>query len=33
VFDREVIRALSMWRFKPEGDKYEAEVEVNFRLE
>ncbi|MEO8566827.1 MAG: energy transducer TonB, partial [Betaproteobacteria bacterium] len=33
VFDREVIRALSMWRFKPEGEKYEAEVEVNFRLE
>lgn len=33
VFDREVVRALSMWRFKPEGEKYEAEVEVNFRLE
>jgi protein TonB len=33
VFDREVIRALSQWRFKAEGEKYEAEVEVNFVLE
>jgi protein TonB len=33
VFDREVIRALSLWKFKAEGDKYEAEVEVNFVLQ
>jgi protein TonB len=24
VFDREVIRALSQWKFKPEGDRYIA---------
>jgi protein TonB len=33
VFDAEVIRALSQWKFKPEGDKYIAEVEVNFVLQ
>jgi protein TonB len=33
VFDAEVIRALSQWRFKPEGDRYVAEVEVNFVLQ
>jgi protein TonB len=33
VFDAEVIRALSQWKFKPEGDRYIAEVEVNFVLQ
>ena len=32
VFDREVIRALSQWEFQPEGDRYIAEIEVNFTL-
>ena len=32
VFDREVIRALSQWKFQPEGDRYIAEIEVNFTL-
>ncbi len=32
VFDREVIRALSQWKFAPEGDRYVAEIEINFVL-
>ncbi len=32
VFDREVIRALSQWKFLPEGDRYIAEIEINFVL-
>jgi len=32
VFDREVIRALSLWKFKPEGDRYIAEIEITFVL-
>jgi periplasmic protein TonB len=31
-FDRAVIDALSTWKFKPEGEKYIAEVELNFSL-
>jgi protein TonB len=32
VFDREVIRALSQWKFQPEGDRYIAEIEITFIL-
>jgi len=32
VFDREVIRALSQLKFKPEGDRYIAEIEITFVL-
>lgn len=32
VFNREVIRTLMLWKFIPDGDKYVAEVEVNFTL-
>jgi periplasmic protein TonB len=32
VFDREVKRALMLWRFKGEGEKYVGEVEINFTL-
>ncbi len=32
VFDREVIRALSQWKFQPEGDRYIAEIEITFVL-
>jgi protein TonB len=32
VFDREVIRALSQWKFAPEGDRYIAEIEISFVL-
>jgi protein TonB len=32
VFDKEVIRALSQWKFQAEGDRYIAEIEVNFTL-
>jgi protein TonB len=32
VFDREVIRALSDWKFQPEGEKYIGEVDLNFTL-
>ncbi len=32
VFDKEVRRALALWKFKPEGEKYVGEVEVNFTL-
>jgi protein TonB len=31
-FDRAVIDALMTWKFKPEGEKYIAEVELNFTL-
>jgi protein TonB len=31
-FDAAVIDALKEWKFKAEGEKYEAEVEVNFTL-
>ncbi len=31
-FDREVIRALKTWKFAPDGDKYIAEVEINFKV-
>jgi protein TonB len=33
VFDREVVRALSQWKFQPEGDRYIAEIEINFVLQ
>jgi periplasmic protein TonB len=33
VFDREVIKALSQWKFKPEGDRYIAEIEITFVLQ
>lgn len=32
VFDREVVRALSQWKFEPGGDRYIAEIEVSFVL-
>jgi protein TonB len=32
VFDRAVRRALEKWKFKPDGEKYVGEVEVNFEL-
>ena len=32
VFDSEVKRALSMWKFQAEGEKYVGEIEVNFAL-
>jgi protein TonB len=32
VFDREVVRTLMQWKFIPDGEKYVAEVEVNFTL-
>ena len=32
VFDKEVARALAQWKFQPEGEKYVAEIEVNFNL-
>ena len=32
VFDREVIRALGLWKFAPDGDRYIAEIEVHFTL-
>ncbi|HQR10541.1 MAG TPA: energy transducer TonB [Casimicrobiaceae bacterium] len=31
-FDRAVITALKTWKFAPEGEKYIAEVEINFKL-
>ncbi len=31
-FDRAVIQALKTWKFRPEGEKYVGEVEVNFKL-
>jgi protein TonB len=32
VFDREVVQTLMRWKFIPDGEKYVAEVEVNFTL-
>ena len=32
VFDRAVKSALQDWKFRPEGEKYTGEVEVNFTL-
>jgi len=32
TFDREVIRALKLWKFTAEGEKFVGEVEVNFTL-
>ncbi len=32
VFDGAVIRALSQWKFQSEGERYVAEIEVNFTL-
>src|SRR5450755_1772236 len=32
VFDREVVRTLMQWKFIPDGEKYVAEVEINFTL-
>ena len=32
VFDRAVRNAVQDWKFKPDGDKYVGEVEVNFTL-
>ena len=32
VFDREVVRALSQWKFQPDGDRYIAEIEITFVL-
>ncbi len=31
-FDKEVIYALKTWKFRPEGEKYVGEVEINFSL-
>jgi protein TonB len=33
VFDREVRRALMMWRFKADGEKYVGEIEIGFKLD
>ena len=32
VFNKEVIRALSQWKFQPEGEKFLGDVELNFTL-
>lgn len=32
VFDRVVRNALGDWKFRPEGEKYTGEVEINFQL-
>ncbi len=32
VFDRETVRTLMLWKFIPDGEKYVAEVEVQFTL-
>jgi len=32
VFDREVVQTLMRWKFIPDGEKYVAEVEINFTL-
>jgi protein TonB len=32
VFDREVVRALSQWRFTPEAVGFIGEVEIDFSL-
>jgi periplasmic protein TonB len=33
VFDKEVRRGLSMWKFKADGEKYVAEIEIGFKLQ
>ena len=33
VFDKEVRRALSLWKFKADGEKYVAEIEIGFKLD
>jgi protein TonB len=32
VFNREVTRALSLWKFQPEGEKFVGEIELDFSL-
>ena len=32
VFDHEVIRALSQWKFRPEGESFVNDIEVKFEL-
>ena len=32
VFNKEVIRALSQWKFQAEGEKFVGEVELTFTL-
>jgi protein TonB len=32
IFDREAIAALMQWKFQPDGEKYIAEIEINFVL-
>jgi outer membrane biosynthesis protein TonB len=32
IFDLAVVRALSRWKFQPDGEKYIGEIEINFRL-
>jgi protein TonB len=32
VFNKEVMRALSQWKFQPEGEKFVGEVELTFTL-
>ena len=32
VFNKEVRRALSQWKFQPEGEKFVGEVELTFTL-
>ena len=32
VFDRVVRNALEEWKFRPEGEKYTGEIEINFQL-
>jgi len=31
-FDPVVVEALKKWRFKPDGEKYVGEIEINFTL-
>jgi len=33
IFDSAVIEALKEWKFKPEGEKYVGEIEINFKLQ
>ena len=32
VFDKEVRRALGLWKFRGEGEKYVGEIEIGFKL-
>jgi len=32
VFNKEVVRALMRWKFRPEGEKFVGDVELNFTL-